>query len=177
MSHDQAPVSGPGSFRLTSDLRSTLGDPSTSPARHADSTCVDPRGAVVLVQSRDWRQAMALADAALDGGRVGPGGDLSDEVRVDGSVTVYRLYDIGYTIALDHAAELLGASIRGRIRPSRLEARAIEVRNPPLLATLKTIDLAVGGSPRSTTIAAHLFDFGVCSMQACIPAPPSLPWS
>jgi hypothetical protein len=102
---------------------------------------------------------------------------LSDEVRVDGSVTVYRLYDIGYTIALDHAAELLGASIRGRIRPSRLEARAIEVRNPPLLATLNTIDLAVAGSPRRATISAHLFDFGVCSLQVCIPAPVRLAWS
>ena len=101
---------------------------------------------------------------------------MSDEIRVDGSVTTYRLYDIGYTIALDHAAELLGASIGGRIRPSRSEARAIEVRNPPLLATLSTIDLAVPGSPRQATITAHLFDFGVCSLQVCIPAPARLAW-
>lgn len=102
---------------------------------------------------------------------------MSDELRVDGSVTVYRLYDIGYTIALDHAAELLGASIRGRIRPSRLEARAIEIRNPPLLATLGTFDLVVAGLPRQATISAHLFDFGVCSLQVCIPAPAHLTWS
>jgi hypothetical protein len=92
-------------------------------------------------------------------------------------VTVYRLYDIGYTIGLDRAAELLGASIRGRIRPSRLEARAIEIRNPPLLATLGTFDLAVAGSLRRATITAHLFDFGVCSLQVCIPAATNLTWS
>ncbi len=90
---------------------------------------------------------------------------------------MYRLYDIGYTIALDRAADLLGASTRGRIRPSRLEARAIEIRNPPLLVTLSTLDLRVAGSPWQATISAHLFDFGVCSLQLSIPAPPGLTWS
>jgi len=102
---------------------------------------------------------------------------LSDEVRVDGNVTVYRLYDIGYAIALDHAAELLGANMSGRIRPSRLEAREIEIRNPPLLATLGTFDLVVAGSARRATMSAHLFDFGVCSLQVRIPAPVRLAWS
>lgn len=101
----------------------------------------------------------------------------SDEVHVDGSVTAYRLYDIGYTIALDRAAELLGVSTRGRVRPSRLEARAIEIRNPPLPTTLGTFDLEVAGSVRRATITAHLFDFGVCSLQVGIPAPPDLTWS
>lgn len=105
------------------------------------------------------------------------GGDLTDAVRVDGGVTIYRLYDIGYTIALDRAADLLGASTRGRVRPSRLEARAIEIRNPPLLVTLSTFDLRVAGSPRQATMSAHLFDFGVCSFQVSIVAPPGLPWS
>ena len=102
---------------------------------------------------------------------------MSDEVLVDGSVTVYRLYDIGYTIALDHAAELLGASMSGRSRPLRLEARAIEIRNPPLLATLGAFDLMVAGSPRRASVSAHLFDFGVCSLQVGIVAPPRLAWS
>ena len=69
---------------------------------------------------------------------------------------------------LDRAAELLGASTRGRILPSRLEARAIEIRNPPLLATLRTFDLVAAGAPRQATISAHLLRFrcllvtGVC---------------
>ncbi len=102
---------------------------------------------------------------------------MSTDVRVDGSATLYRLYDIGYTIALDHAAELLGGSIRGRIRPSRVEARAIEIRNPPLLATLPAFDLDIAGSPRRATMSAHLFDFGVCSLQVCISAPTGLSWA
>jgi hypothetical protein len=92
-------------------------------------------------------------------------------------MTVYRLYDIGYTIALDRAAELLGANTRGRVRPSRLEARAIEIRNPPLLATLRTFDLAAAGQSRRVTMSAHLFDFGVCSLQLSIPVPDRLTWS
>jgi hypothetical protein len=102
---------------------------------------------------------------------------VSDDVRVDGSATMYRLYDIGYAIALDRAVELLGESMRGRMRPTRLEARAIEIRNPPLLATLSTFDLAVAGSQQRATISAHIFDFGVCSLQVSIPAPPDLTWA
>jgi hypothetical protein len=102
---------------------------------------------------------------------------LSHQVYVEGSVTVYRLYDIGYTIALDRAAELLGGSTRGRVRPSRLEARAIEIRNPPLLATLRTFDLAPSGPPQWATMSAHLFDFGVCSLQVCIPVADPRSWS
>jgi hypothetical protein len=102
---------------------------------------------------------------------------LRDQVCVDGSMTVYRLYDIGYTVALDRAAELLGANTRGRVRPSRLEARAIEIRNPPLLATLKAFDLAVAGQSTPVTLSAHLFDFGVCSLQLSIPVPDRLTWS
>jgi hypothetical protein len=105
------------------------------------------------------------------------GAHLSADFRVDGSATMYRLYDIGYTIALDRAAELLGDSTRGRIRPSRVEARAIEIRNPPLLATVGALDLEVAGSPRAATISAHLFDFGVCSLQIHVPTPPGLTWS
>ena len=52
---------------------------------------------------------------------------LRDELRVHGSATLYRLHDIGYAIALDHAADLLGGITRGRVRPSRLEARAIQI--------------------------------------------------
>jgi hypothetical protein len=101
---------------------------------------------------------------------------LRDGTRVDGSATHYRLHDIGYAIDLDHAADLLGASTRGRVRPSRIEARAIEIRNPPLLATLTGADVTIAGECRRTTWSAHLFDFGVCSLQMRVPAPAGLRW-
>lgn len=102
---------------------------------------------------------------------------MSDELRVDGSATLYRLYDIGYAIALDGAADLLGGRTRGRVRPARLEAKAIEIRNPPLFATLGTFDVDVGGERRVATLSAHLFDFGVCSLHVRVAAPPDQSWS
>ena len=99
------------------------------------------------------------------------------DVRVDGRATVLRLYDVGYAIALDAAAELLGDTTRGRVRPGRGEARAIEIRNPPLFAALGSWEVAIRGERRPATLSANLFDFGVCSMQLRVPAQPGLPWN
>jgi len=101
---------------------------------------------------------------------------LTDLLHVDGSATVYRLYDVGYLIALDRAAGLLGDATHGRVRPGRIEARAIQIRNPPLLAPLGTCTVVVAGTPRLATLSAHLFDFGVCSLKLRIAAPANLPW-
>jgi len=98
-------------------------------------------------------------------------------LRVDGRATVYRLYDVGYTIALDHAAERLGGTTRGRVRPGRGEARAIEIRNPPLFVALGSRDVTIGGERRQAALSANLFDFGVCSMQLRVPARAGLPWN
>jgi hypothetical protein len=102
---------------------------------------------------------------------------VTNELHVDGSATVYRLYDVGYTIALDHAAQLLGEITRGRVRPARVEARAIEIRNPPLFAALGPCDATIDGVTHAGTLAAHLFDFGVCSLQLRVVAPPNLSWT
>ena len=101
---------------------------------------------------------------------------MSSELRVDGSATHYRLFDIGYAIDLERATELLGASVGGRVRPSRDEARAIEIRNPPLRATLHGGELNIAGEPRHATLSAHLFDFGVCSLQIRVRSPRTLNW-
>jgi hypothetical protein len=98
-------------------------------------------------------------------------------IHVDGSATVYRLYDVGYTIALDQAAKVLGEITRGRVRPARVEARAIQIRNPPLFAALGTPEVDVDGTRRTGMLSAHLFDFGVCSLQLRVSAPPNLSWT
>ena len=105
-----------------------------------------------------------------------PGASVNDR-RVDGSFTLYRLFDVGYSIDLGRAAELLGSSTRGRARPVRLEARAIEIRNPPLVVALEDCDLVVGGATHRASLSAHVFDFGVCSMQLRVPTRQSWPWS
>jgi len=98
-------------------------------------------------------------------------------MHVDGSATVYRLYDVGYTIALDQAARVLGEITRGRVRPARVEARAIQIRNPPLFAALGTREVDIDSVGRSATLTARLFDFGVCSLQLRIDAPRHLSWT
>ena len=102
---------------------------------------------------------------------------VSRDLRVSGSVTIYRLFDVGYAIALDRAADLLGAAIQGRVRPSRLEAKAIEIRNPPLFAALGSFEVAVGDATCRATVSAHLYDFGVCSLYVRVAAPPEMSWS
>ena len=102
---------------------------------------------------------------------------MSDQLRVDGSATVYRLFDVGYTISLDQAAKELGDITRGRVRPARIEARAIQIQNPPLFAELGSRDVIVDGVTRTATLSAHLFDFGVCSLHLRVGAPPNLSWT
>ena len=97
---------------------------------------------------------------------------MTADVRVDGATTVYRLYDIGYAIDLDRAAAAFGENNLGRVRPVRLEARAIHIRNPPLFVALGSFDIEVGGNKHGATLAAHLFEFGVCSLQLRIPIAP-----
>jgi hypothetical protein len=96
--------------------------------------------------------------------------------RVDGSATIYRLYDIGYTISLERAATLLASPGAERAGPTRGEARALQISNPPLLVPLgaRTIDIA--GTPTDVQVSARLFDFGVCSLQLRATAPAALAW-
>jgi hypothetical protein len=97
-------------------------------------------------------------------------------LEVHGSANVYRLYDVGYAIALDHAAERLGNITRGRVRPARVDARAIEIRNPPLVVALGTPEVTIDGTVCAAVLSAHLFDFGVCSLQLRVRAPGPLGW-
>jgi len=99
-----------------------------------------------------------------------------DGLRFDGSATLYRLYDVGYAIGLDRAAALLGESLQGRALPRRLEARAIEIRNPPLYTTLGSFDIALGERKCTVQLTAHLYEFGVCSLQLRTAAERGLSW-
>lgn len=102
---------------------------------------------------------------------------MGSTLLVDGSATAYRLYDVGYGIDLVHAAELAGADTRGRSRPARAEAQAFQIRNPPLNVVLGERDLILGGKTRRATLAAHLFDFGVCSLRVTVDAPRNASWA
>jgi hypothetical protein len=99
------------------------------------------------------------------------------EPRVDGIAIVYRLYDVGYEIHLDRAAELLAGSTTERPRLVRGGAQAIHIPNPPVSASLGCETVTLAGAPREVEFAARVFDFGVVSLRARLVAPTDLPWS
>src|SRR3954469_5549626 len=86
-------------------------------------------------------------------------------MRVNGSVTAYRLVDVGYVIDLKRAAEVLGAQTRGPALLYRAHSEGIEIRVPPLLVQLDSRGLTVRSRAYPVEVTAHLFDFGVCSLR------------
>jgi hypothetical protein len=98
------------------------------------------------------------------------------ELTLDGAAVVYRLFDIGYAIELEAAVTLLAPSAPARSRPARVEAQALQIANPPVAISLGTHDLTVGAIACRGQLAARLFDFGVCSVQLEVAAPPNMPW-
>ena len=100
-----------------------------------------------------------------------------DEPRVHGEAIVYRLYDVGYAIALDRAFDLLASAAPERRRPSRGEAQTIQIPNPPVTASLGTETLEIAGHVVEVEMSARVFDFGAVSLRARIGSPPGLGWS
>lgn len=98
------------------------------------------------------------------------------QLRVDGGATVYRVYDVGYAIAIDRAERLLGETTRGKVRPTRVEARAMQIRNPPLVVSLGTREVEVAGVVHTAALSARLFDFGVVSVHLHLAAPSNSTW-
>jgi hypothetical protein len=98
------------------------------------------------------------------------------EPRVHGEAIVYRLYDVGYAIALDRAVDLLASSAPERRRPSRGEAQTIQIPNPPVTASLGTETVDIAGRPTDVEMSARIFDFGVVSLRARVVAHPGLGW-
>ena len=99
------------------------------------------------------------------------------EPRVHAEIVLYRLFDVGYEIHLDRACELLASSAPERPRPTRGEAQAIQIQNPPVNIHLGSESVMVGDSAHEVELSARLFDFGVISLRARIVTPPGIPWS
>ena len=95
------------------------------------------------------------------------------ELRVaEGSVLIYRLFDVADAIDLARA-EALAAAPAGRLKLDRaLSASAIEFPRPPLLLALGRRDLELPTGRVAATASAHVFDFGVVSIRYTIPVGP-----
>ena len=96
--------------------------------------------------------------------------------RVAGAVVTYRLYDVGYALDLEHAARLLEGQATGRTRPTRGEAKALVIAQPPLTLALGPVALPSGGAPAAAEMSAVCFDFGVISLRLKVPLPDGTPW-
>lgn len=103
-------------------------------------------------------------------------GSDSDELLVRGVAVVYRLFDIGYAIELDRAAELLVRDAPERARPERVEAQALLIANPPVTIQLGAREITVGGNVCRAQLLARIFDFGVLSLQLEISGTDEMPW-
>ena len=99
------------------------------------------------------------------------------EPRVHGEAVVYRLFDVGYAISLDKAFELLSSSAPERRLPTRGEAQAIQIPNPPVTVSLGNERIEIAGRPVEAQLSARVFDFGVVSLRACVAAHPGAAWS
>ena len=96
--------------------------------------------------------------------------------RVEGAAIVYKLYDVGYAIALDRALDLLAANAPERVRPVRGEGQAIQIPNPPITVLLGGENIALQGRRRDVDLSARIFDFGVVSLRVRVATPGELSW-
>jgi hypothetical protein len=97
-------------------------------------------------------------------------------VRVRGAAHAYRLLDVGYSISLDRALDLLAASAPERVRPVRGEAAALQIPNPPVAVILGGERVSIGGTPMDAEVSARIFDFGVVSLRVRLAAPAGRDW-
>lgn len=99
-----------------------------------------------------------------------------DDLRVRGAAIIYRLHDIGYAIDLERVTELLIAEAPARARPERVEARAIQIANPPVAVTLGAREIRVDGEMRKARLFCRIFDFGVVSLRLEVSGDDAMPW-
>ena len=98
-------------------------------------------------------------------------------LRVGGAATLYRIYDVGYSIDLDHAARILASHTPARVRPERREAEAIRIANLPITIALGPARLTVDGYSYDVELSARIFDFGVVSLRMRAPVAAEMSWS
>jgi hypothetical protein len=98
------------------------------------------------------------------------------DIRVAGDIIVYRLFEVGYEIDLERAADLLSPSAPERAKPVRGEAEAIQIANPPVTVTIGRQAVHIGDRDVDTELSARLFDFGVVSMRLRLAVPADCDW-
>jgi hypothetical protein len=98
------------------------------------------------------------------------------QLRVRGGATLYRIYDVGYSIDLERAADILAARTPARVRPERREAEAIRIANLPITIPLGAARLTADGRGHDVEMSARIFDFGVVSLRMRVPLADEIGW-
>lgn len=98
-------------------------------------------------------------------------------LRVRGGATLYRIYDVGYSIDLESAARILAARTPARVRPERREAEAIRIANLPITLPLGASRLTADNRSYDLELSARIFDFGVVSLRMRVPVPDEVTWA
>lgn len=85
---------------------------------------------------------------------------------MNGSIIVYRLFDIADEIDLDHVQALWAArnKIASRLRLERVSPKAIAFKDPPVSVELGAHEMLFGGQHHLAEIRARIFDIGVISL-------------
>jgi hypothetical protein len=90
----------------------------------------------------------------------------------DGTVRIYRLFDVADAIDLSRA-EALAAEPKSRFRLESPRTRtAVEIPQPPLHLRLGAREVPLDAGPRRAEVRAHLFDYGVASLLLEVPIAP-----
>jgi hypothetical protein len=94
------------------------------------------------------------------------------EPQVVGTVVLYRLYDVGYEIDLEHTLDFFATTPEEREalrlkleRRQRAEAQAIRIKNPPVTVSLGNERFEAAGRHHEASVSARIFDFGVISLR------------
>lgn len=109
---------------------------------------------------------------------------MSAEPLVVGAVVLYRLYDVGYEIDLEHTLDFFATTPEEREalrlkleRRQRAEAQAVRIKNPPVTVALGNERFEAGGRFHDAQVSARIFDFGVVSLRMRSETPGPLAWT
>ncbi len=83
----------------------------------------------------------------------------------DGTIHVYRLFDVGESVDLAAAEQAVGGE-KSRLRLEGAQSgSALEFPRPPLAVVLGAREVPLAGGPRPARASAHVYDFGVVSIR------------
>jgi len=99
------------------------------------------------------------------------GGDFRHRIR-QGTIRVYRLFDVADEIDLGRAQALAAGPSARRSWEGVHSSGAIEIPHPPLHLDLGRRSLPLSSGARPATASLHLFDYGVASVLYKVPIPP-----